>query len=400
MKKTILLLGLVLFSLNLFAQGNRPPGPQPCEDFPANIDSVLFMSWNTGTSSWSLATIRPYKYKQNKLAKFFTVIPGTRDTTQKWEYYYNSQGFRDFQLYSTWSGTEWVPVQKTETVFDNEGRQLNQLLSDWRNNEWVFRLFYIFEYENGIRTRHIWQAKDSQGNLFDFWHYYYSYSNGNLSELFVVRVSDNYPIRKDVYAYDTKGRVAEVIRLQPKNRHTTELSNFSRRTYTYDQFGLLREVLFENWQNNQWVNATRHLYHYRIDNATRVRMCVKGKPQCVPKNLVPKRLSEGATLGACPGTSTTTSTTRTQSATPLAANLKSLETVKVYPNPASEAMTVVAGESFTRVDLLNSNGQIIQSFSLVNSDHTVIERNGLPSGIYFLRFVGQEEVKTEKVIFR
>ena len=76
------------------------------------------------------------------------------------------------------------------------------------------------------------------------------------------------------------------------------------------------------------------------------------------------------------------------------------EEIKISPNPATDFIQVSAGESFSRVDLLNKNGQTIRSFSLYNTDNTTIERNGLPSGIYFLRFVGQEEVKTEKVIFR
>lgn len=68
-------------------------------------------------------------------------------------------------------------------------------------------------------------------------------------------------------------------------------------------------------------------------------------------------------------------------------------TIKVFPNPAREAVSIESSESVELVQLLNSNGQILAQTSEKNL--SLIE---FPAGIYFLKVKTLLATKTLKVV--
>lgn len=401
MKTKLIILGLALAGTCLFSQGNRPPGPQPCEDFPARIDSMSYLKWNSGSNAWDPDFIRHYQYSADKLSGLLLLNHSSRDSVWIWYYHYDSNNNKVYDVLYNWNtGTKSI-TQKKEASFNQENQIVEERISNWRNNNWLLNTVTTFEYSQSRLSKAIVRRYNASGIVADEYSENYIYQGGSLLRVFRLRASDGAMTRYNDYFYNSKSQLSEVILyVLSGDQINPVFIPQSRRLYSYDVFELQREVIFESWIEGQWVITDKQVNFRRIDNATRVRICLNGRNLCVARQAVPGLLTAGGVLGACPGTSVTTSTTRTQSTTSSTANLKSFENVKVYPNPASESMTVVAGDNFSRVELLNSNGQTIRSFSLANSDQTIIERNGLPSGVYFLRFVGQDEVKTEKVIFR
>lgn len=72
-----------------------------------------------------------------------------------------------------------------------------------------------------------------------------------------------------------------------------------------------------------------------------------------------------------------------------------------YPNPASDLLTLKVKNFSTEnlsCQLLNANGNILDSKSILNSE-TVISLKGLPASLYFLKIIdGHREIKTIKII--
>lgn len=399
MRQLLVVLVFITSVFTAFSQRN----PGRCEENPTIIDSVFLYLWNPSTLNWGISTIQIYSYQNTKVTEILTVDAQTRNPLNKSVSSYYPDGKLHTRINTTWANGLQVNVLKSDFsyVLDGNIEYQTETYYLWRNEDWVFWGKFLFEFVDGKRMRYLQQLINSNGELYDYAEYKLYYENNLLKYWDSKRLSDQVILFYREHFYDTKNRMTERIISRnfynPSNK-TNQLVFSEKTNYFYDQYSLNNEIINERWNGSGWENAEKLVYFRRIDNATRVRICFNGNSQCIPKAQVPKFLSKGATLGACP--QTTLFTTRTQTTGELSSGLNVSETTKIYPNPASDFIQVTAGESFSRVDLLNKNGQTIRSFSLYNTDNAVIERNGLPSGVYFLRFVGQEQVKTEKVIFR
>jgi hypothetical protein len=74
--------------------------------------------------------------------------------------------------------------------------------------------------------------------------------------------------------------------------------------------------------------------------------------------------------------------------------------MKVYPNPASDKLTVVwEYEGEMTIELFDYSGRNIGHYS-VNGDHFELKRNGLKSGSYLLIISTENgQRSTERIIF-
>jgi Lysyl oxidase/Secretion system C-terminal sorting domain len=82
-------------------------------------------------------------------------------------------------------------------------------------------------------------------------------------------------------------------------------------------------------------------------------------------------------------------------------NTDALEIV-TYPNPASESLTVLVPEVFSRwaqLTITNANGQVVRSFPTSGQPLFEIERNGLPSGVYVVQIADETQQAVSKVVF-
>ena len=65
----------------------------------------------------------------------------------------------------------------------------------------------------------------------------------------------------------------------------------------------------------------------------------------------------------------------------------------VYPNPASERITVVRNgydAEISKVDIMDMNGNLLRSETVSDSGEVIIERGGLISGQYIVRIHGEQ----------
>ncbi len=83
----------------------------------------------------------------------------------------------------------------------------------------------------------------------------------------------------------------------------------------------------------------------------------------------------------------------TQAATPV-------NTMNIYPQPARDWVTIEFGEVVRgELQLLTSDGRLVRSFNLQEADSLRLDFT-LAAGLYFLRFLGEEGICTQKLMVR
>lgn len=391
---------LILFFTSLFLvfEGfSQPSRPGQCEEFPTLTDSTHSFNWNIENQDWDLISVQINTYNSiGRITLLESFDAKTRLPLTKTVYYY-STGSKLKETYSyRWFDNQWQNVTNVKYSSEPDGSKSYETVYNWVNNAWLLQNNRINYLDNGRLSHYLYQLVNrATGEFYDYGNYYLSYTGfGKIDEWYGERISDGQILFRRYHFYDDNQRITE------RYIHTLirgELVLDVRNLYYHDIYGLHRETISQKPVEEGWVNTTRSIIYRRIDNAKKVTVCLNGRSLCVAKQAIPGLLRAGAILGACP---VTVPQTRGIAKEQADNKLNKDSSISFYPNPAAESVNVFAGDSFSRVELINSNGQTVRSFSLQNGDLTVIERNGLPSGIYFLRFVGQEEVKTEKVIFK
>ena len=74
-----------------------------------------------------------------------------------------------------------------------------------------------------------------------------------------------------------------------------------------------------------------------------------------------------------------------------------INSIKLYPNPVVDIVTISSTEMMTNIEVVNILGQIVFSKS-VNENETTIDMSRYSSGSYIVRVLVDEKVKIFKVI--
>jgi hypothetical protein len=71
---------------------------------------------------------------------------------------------------------------------------------------------------------------------------------------------------------------------------------------------------------------------------------------------------------------------------------------RVFPNPATDVLTIIPRTGDTKYEIYNSVGSVVFSST---SSKEVINVSGWPSGLYMIRIYGNEDLmKTKKLIIK
>ena len=74
--------------------------------------------------------------------------------------------------------------------------------------------------------------------------------------------------------------------------------------------------------------------------------------------------------------------------------------LNISPNPASTSINIsVKGENIESIAIFAMDGKLMMKESNVNSENITIQRNNLPTGIYFVKAFLERGVATQKVVF-
>ena len=73
--------------------------------------------------------------------------------------------------------------------------------------------------------------------------------------------------------------------------------------------------------------------------------------------------------------------------------------LKIYPNPATDEFRVINRDGFSKIQVYNSSGQLIETrFPLGNSTEEIFSAKGIPSGIYLILSESRQGIQTSKLL--
>jgi hypothetical protein len=283
----------------------------------------------------------------------------------------------------------WNDYIRMESEFDENNRKLNESRRIIKNGVWTFYAYFYFEYtSDGKLSKVYYQVPDENGVLKTKTISEYYYENNLVSELRVLN-PDGSVKEVDQYIYDSNNKISEFKILVPDNNQ--QLIEFRRRYYIYDEYLILREVMFEEIQNGEWIQFSRYKYFYPLDKAKRIYVCHNNESLCIPVSQLKKHLEHGDLPGICPV---------------LNQNLNAkgvvLPSIFIYPNPAVEKVTVklnISNNDLFRLDLLSSNGNLIKTYEISADNELTIYRGNLKSGKYFLKLFDGKATFSTVLVF-
>lgn len=77
-------------------------------------------------------------------------------------------------------------------------------------------------------------------------------------------------------------------------------------------------------------------------------------------------------------------------------NVKS--TIRIYPNPISNNLFINSETAITKIEILNSIGQLMLSKENINTISTTLDVSQLPTGIYFVQLQSADRMVTKKIV--
>ena len=359
-------------------------------EYADQIDSMYYMKWDTVVNTWFIDNIRHYEYTDENLSSLLLLDGKSRDSVWVWHYYYNQQNLKHYELLLKWTNRVAGYSQKKDSKYSSDARKTEELTSNWKNGVWIMNTNSLFEYSNDKLVREILQTKDKTGNFVNNQYIDYIYTNNVLDEVRTVRVSDGVLLKYTQYFYNELGKLYQAVYYQLQ---TSSAGNsyvpVSRRTYSYDRFGLTKETLFENWVNQGWELSANYIFFRKIDFAKKVTICHNGRSITVAKEAVPAHLAHGDYLGKC----------KVEVQDPKDERGSFLNKISTYPNPAQNQFTLKlnAQEVGARYyGIYNLTGKLVKT-AQIGSDETLVDITDIPNGIYLIKVFGNQ-VYEQKIV--
>ena len=83
-----------------------------------------------------------------------------------------------------------------------------------------------------------------------------------------------------------------------------------------------------------------------------------------------------------------------------ALDFDSKASIQINPNPANNQLTVSGIEGEYRIELINMQGQVLQTISSIGNKDIQIKTSDLPIGIYYLKFYSSQSIQSLKVLIQ
>jgi len=174
----------------------------------------------------------------------------------KLSYTYDSNGNKITFLRELWVNNAWVNSSKVTCTYDGSGNRLTSLDEQWQNNAWINNNKSSFTYNAFNKTQsYVYEQWLNNAWLITIRRLYTYDSNGNELIFTEETPCPNLAITsKSTRTYNTNNKLSSIVRETLQN---DILSNDERGTYTYDVNGYCTTLLWEKWENNNWVNSYR-----------------------------------------------------------------------------------------------------------------------------------------------
>lgn len=359
----------------------------------AVTDSMHTYSYNAGAASYDFAGVT-YNYYSQGLLDSAVTTNGSRIAVSRTLYSYDSGNLSGVLTLNLTNGI-WVPSQNQVFTYDPEGFLAERVVTKWTSGQWQNLNRFTYEYNEYnlllVYSREMWRNGSwtdfSADSLFYDEEYRLIERSARLkpSGVFVTRT---------LYEYDSNGQKLYQVRQDFINN---QWINVSRINSLYDKCRIQSGTLNDAWDGTDWKASARStvFYHFAYDMSSlpsKIPVCHNGTTIMIKKTVLPTHLAHGDCPFEC-----FDSKGNTIPGDDFNVKAEMDPLFKVYPNPASERLTVSLNTidcPVSKIELLDLSGRVLRMVSQVDESEVTIDLNGLREGNYVLRITSEEVYST------
>lgn len=322
-----------------------------------NIINALILKWDIDTKEW----VNYFK----KINSYTTNGKITRTVTIKWNIDKN----------------KWENYTQQNLYYDSLGHTIkyNILYWDLDSEEWVYDKQYLYSYNYKYKTLELTQIWDKNNKE---WH----------------------NVQREVFKYDSLGN--KILSLaQSWNRETSTWKNKTQTLKFYNNQTLTKS-LFQYWNDSieKWINKHQWLFTENSSDNTHESLSQKWdndtKEWINDKRTISKfdiygnykqYLYQSWERYAEEWIDVVKEDFFWSKFETSGLLSNSLESIKIYPNPASEFINIITDFSLKNnyYQIISASGEILES-NILNENYKINISN-LPKGVYFLNIVDQNK---------
>ncbi len=189
---------------------------------------------------------------------------------------YDDNGLLLEYIYQVWDTTlkEWVYQDRYLYDYDSYGNETEQIMQRWSSTEenWETWRKTNYEYDAANRlTKHLSQSIDYlTGNLRNSSQKFYYYGTNDslaetISQIWSIATNEWYNDSRVLYEYSNDNFL--IRNIYQEYVASSYWRDDRQHKYTYNDEGLIEEVLSQNWdlEFSVWENDSRYLYLYDLD---------------------------------------------------------------------------------------------------------------------------------------
>lgn len=378
------------------------------------FDSTYEWQWDTLSSGWKIAAKGIdyiYDSKNNLTSDIWQNWNGNVwVNSNKYLNTYDGSNNCTIALSQTWNGSAWVNSDQYTSSFDANNNQTAWLAQNWNGSAWVNSDQYTYSYDaNNILTIELYQTwngsgwvnqnqdtysydsnNNRTGDLYQSWNgsgwvnsgqwsFTYDANNNLISELFQSWNSSGWVNSiLTTYSYDSKNNLTSDL-FQTWNG--SAWANYMKDLNTYDSNNNLINDLRQIFNGTTWVNYDQFLFSY---DASKI------------ENNYSAKYWDNTGTAVTSGDSISYYYHTVMGINDLSSNVS---TVKIYPNPATDKITIELSEAIKECNLaiIDVEGQQLIIY-VVTRQQMQVDISSLPQGLYFIRLTSNKTVITGKFI--
>jgi len=351
-------------------------------DAKNNLTSYIEQTWD-GSIWMNYHYIYTYDVNKN-LTSYIEQIRNGSVWVNFWQciFTYDINSNQTNELEQEWNGSGWVNWRQNNCTYDADKNLTISISQNWDGSVWVNDLQWLCTYDaNNNLTSELNQYWGNGNVWVNKYQYTYTYDTNNnlINELYQCwNGSEWVNSVQRIYTYDANNnRTSELV----QDWYSNIWMNSSHYIYIYDANSDLTRELWQSWNGRVWVNYGQRNYTYDANNFEK---------------------SDSYKVWNSAGNMVTRGdSTYNYFHTVLGINnlLSKSNTLKIYPNPSSDNITIETSvtPAKSQLSIMNLNGQQLITRQ-ITEPKTIIDISTLPSGVYFLRLTNDRTVKVGKLI--
>ncbi len=367
------------------------------------VEEIQFI-WQTGSSSWVESTKITYIRDQSDqvIEKIYQVwITGVWKNTVRYTYQYELTGRESEYVYYTWNGEAWDENKRCLKDYDETGSLVRETDQQWQSGKgsWINDYKWEYHYTHFVEPLFAYISDSTNVSC-------YGYSDGTAT----VMITGGMPPYTILWNDPQSTTNHTVYGLSADQYYTVtvtdaNLNSVSDSVMLSQPPEIITGSIYGEVNVNQndtvtyWVESdTSSFYSWSVMHGE--ILSAQGGDTIVVVWTQPGQGKVSVfetTTNGCEGDTVSVSV----SISPTSIEKPRFGDLKIYPNPASQWITVqLTTQEFNPWDLeiLDMTGKTIRSFRSLTKNKFQVSLDNLSQGIYFFRITNSSGVEIRKVV--